>query len=173
MNTLDTILSRRSIRKYTEQKIDAETLHKLLECGMAGPTCLNKRDWSFIVVDDKDTLQKLAECNGKPAAMLPHAAVGIVVCGDTSRSFQDAVDYWVVDSAIATQNIILAATDLGIGSVWLGTWPQMERVNKIAALLKLPDCIRPLSIIALGYPAETRDTAKVLYEEDRVHFNKW
>lgn len=173
MNTVDVILTRRSIRKYTEQKIDADTMHTLLTCAMAGPTCVNARDWSFLVVDDKEMLKKLAQCNGRPASMLPDAAAAIVVCGDLSRAFPRAKDYWVVDGAIAGQNIILAAHDLGLGAVWLGTWPQMERVENIEKLFALPEHIVPHSVIALGYPAEEKPDDKVLYEEDRVHVNRW
>ncbi|MCD7737891.1 MAG: nitroreductase family protein [Lachnospiraceae bacterium] len=170
---IETILKRRSIRKYTDKKIDDETLHKLLECGMSGPTCANKRDWAFLIADDKETLEKIAQCNGGPARMLPQAAMGIVVCGDLSRSFPPAKDYWIVDASIATQNIILAATEMGIGSVWLGTWPEMNRVENIIKLFQLPGNVIPLSVIALGYPTEERSDEKKLYEEDRVHFGKW
>ncbi len=173
MNTIENILNRRSIRKYKDTKIDAETMHTLLTCAMAGPSCVNARDWSFLVVDDKELLQKLADCNGRPANMLPDAVAAIVVCGDLSRAFPKAKDYWIIDGSIAAQNVILAANDLGIGSVWLGTYPQMERVSKIVRLFGLPEEIVPHSIIALGYPDETREEKKFLYEEDRVHWNQW
>ncbi len=173
MTTIDNILQRRSIRKYTEKPIDAETMHTLLTCAMAGPTSVNSRDWAFVVVDDKALLRELSACNGTSALMLPSAAAAILVCGDLSRAFPVAPDYWVIDGAIATQNIILAANELGIGSVWLGTYPQMERVENVTKLLSLPENIVPHSIVSLGYPDEVKDTEKRLYEEDRVHFNRW
>lgn len=173
MEAVENILKRRSIRKYTTEKIDADTMHKLLECGMAGPTCVNARDWAFIAVDDNELLAKLAECNGRPAGMLPDAAAAIIVCGDLSRAFPRAKDYWIIDASIATQNIVLVANAMGIGTVWLGTYPQMERVEKIEKLLELPEEIVPLAVIALGYPAEEKPDDKFIYEESRVHFNKW
>ncbi len=173
MEAVENILKRRSIRKYTDKKIDEETMHKLLECGMAGPTCVNARDWAFIVVDDKELLRELSRCNGRAAGMLPDAAAAIIVCGDLNRAFSGAKDYWIEDASIATQNIILAASAMGLGAVWLGTYPQEDKVGNVKELIKLPDEIVPLSVIALGYPAEEKPDDKIIYEESRVHYNKW
>ena len=172
MEALENILNRTSIRKYTGRQISDEDLHQILEAGMAGPSCVNSRDWSFLVVRDRETLIQMAEANGKPAEPLKGAALGILVCADLSRSFQGASEYWVIDCSIAVQNMILAAHALGIGSVWLGTWPQMDRVRKQQELFDLPEDIVPHSIVALGYPAEEKER-KGFYEEDRVHFEKW
>ncbi|MBQ2656983.1 MAG: nitroreductase family protein [Erysipelotrichaceae bacterium] len=172
MEALDNILNRTSIRKYTDQQISEEDLHQILEAGMAGPSCVNSRDWSFLVIRNKETLAKMAEANGRPAEPLKGAALGILVCGDLNRSFKGAPEYWTIDCSIAIQNMILTAHALGIGSVWLGTWPQMDRVKKQQELFGLPEEIVPHSIIAFGYPAEKKER-KGFYEEDRVHFEKW
>lgn len=174
METLETILKRRSIRKFRDQEIEDENLHKILEAAMSGPSCVNARDYSFIVVNDRETLNKMANANGRPAELLKEASVGILVCGDLDRAFKPAKDYWVIDASIAAENICLAATSLGIGSCWLGTWPQMDRVQNQIKLFDLPENIIPHSIIALGYPAEEIDKERdSRYEEDRVHMNKW
>ena len=99
--------------------------------------------------------------------------LGILICGDLSRSFEGAKDYWVIDASIATQNMILAANAMGVGSVWLGTWPQKEKIDAQAALFQLPETQIPHSIVAFGYPAAPSDKVKLLYEEDRVHFEQW
>lgn len=141
---------------------------------MSGPCCVNAREWAFIVVTDPAKLNQMADANGSPARPLRSAAAGILVCGDLERAFKPAPDYWVIDGAIAAQNICLCAHNLGIGSVWLGTWPQMDRVEKQRALFNLPETIIPHSIIALGYSdadiAAPRDSR---YEADRVHFENW
>lgn len=173
METVNLILNRRSIRKYTDQHIDDETLHTILRAGMSGPTCANTRDWSFLVVRDKETLNKMADANGRPAGPLRTCDVGILVLGDLERAFQHAKEYWVIDGSIAAQNMILAAKDLGIGSVWLGTWPQMDRVEKQRELFNLPETVIPHSIIAFGYPAEEKTGEHPDYEESQVHFEKW
>ena len=173
MNTLDAILTRRSVRHFTEQPVPEETIRAILKAGMSGPTCVNARDWSFLVVTDRAKLSAMADANGRPAAPLREAAFGILVCGDLTRAFPPAKDYWVVDGAIAGQNMILAAWALGIGSVWLGTWPQMDRVKAQSALFGLPETQVPHSVIAFGYPAERPDRPCPDWEEDRIHFEKW
>ena len=174
MNTLEVILTRRSCRNFTARPLESETLHQLLEAAMSGPSCVNARDWSFVVVTDPEKLAQMADANGRPAEPLRHAAAGILVCGDLDRAFRPAKDYWVIDGAIAAQNLCLAAQELGLGAVWLGTWPQMNRVEAQKRLFALPESIVPHSIIALGYP-ETDLTAprESRYEDDRVHFNRW
>ena len=174
MNTLDAILTRRSCREFTAQPIENEKLHQLLEAAMSGPSCVNAQDWSFVVVTDPEKLAQMADANGRPAEPLRHAAAGILVCGDLDRAFRPAKDYWVIDGAIAAQNLCLAAQELGLGAVWLGTWPQMNRVEAQKKLFALPESIVPHSIIALGYPeADLTAPRECRYENDRVHFNQW
>lgn len=173
MDAIQNIMNRISVRQYSELEISEEVLRTILEAGMAGPSCVNARDWSFIVVRDREMLNKMAAANGRPAEPLRTAKVGILVCGDLERAFPRAQEYWVVDGSIAAQNMILAANALGIGSVWLGTWPQMNRVQAQSELFGLPDTQIPHSIIALGYPAEESTKEKTIWEEDRVHYEKW
>ena len=112
--------------------------------------------------------------SGHERPPLRKAAAGILVCGDLDRAFRLAKDYWVIDGAIAAQNICLAAQELGLGAVWLGTWPQMDRVGAQQKLFALPETIVPHSIIALGYPeADLTAPRESRYEDDRVHFNQW
>ena len=173
MEAIHAVKTRISTRQYSNQTITDEALHTILEAGMSGPTAVNARPWSFIVVRDPDMLNKMADCNGRAAEPLRRAKVGILVCGDMERAFKPAPDYWVVDGSIAAQNMILAAHAMGIGSVWLGTWPQQRKVDGQKALFNLPEHIVPHSIIAFGYPAQESTKEKLLYEADRVHFGKW
>ena len=173
METLKAIATRKSVRKFKDQKLSKEEIHEILKAGMSGPTCVNARQWSFIVVDDREMLNKMADANGRPATPLRNAALGILVCGDLERSFKPAPEYWVIDGSIAIQNMILAAHDMGIGSVWLGTWPQMDRVEAQKKLFNLPETQIPHSLIAFGYPEDETEQERDLYEEDRVHYNQW
>ena len=112
----------------------------------------------------------MAEANGIYAAPLKKAAMGILVCGDLERALPQAPDYWIIDASIAAQNMTLAAHSLGLGSVWLGTWPQMERVKAQSRLFDLPDTIIPHSIIAFGFPQNDLFEERSLFEESRVRF---
>lgn len=173
MDTIQTIRSRVSVRQYSDREIPQEVLQAILEAGMSGPSCVNARDWSFVVVREPEMLNKMADANGRPAEPLRGAKLGILICGDLDRAFKGAPDYWVVDGAIAAQNMILAAHAMGIGSVWLGTWPQMNRVKAQAELLGLPEGQIPHSIIAFGYPREPSAKEKLIWEADRVHYERW
>lgn len=174
MDALDAIFNRRSVRSFLDKPIEEAKLRLILAAAMSGPSCVNARDWSFIVVTAREQLKKMADANGPYAAPLKSAACGILVCGDLERAFEQARDYWIIDGAIAAQNIILCAEALGLGSVWLGTWPQMERVKKQAELFRLPTTVVPHSVLALGYPAESERKLRVSrYEEGRVHRNEW
>ena len=173
MDALECIRSRISVRRFSDREISDEVLHAILEAGMSGPTAVNARPWSFIVVRDPETLNAMADGNCRAAQPLRGAKLGILVLGDLERAYKNAQDYWVVDGSIAAQNMILAAHAMGVGSVWLGTWPQQEKIAAQAALFNLPETQVPHSIIAFGYPEAPDDKQKLLYEEDRVHFERW
>lgn len=191
MDALENIMTRRSVRSYTDQPISDTVLETILRAGMAGPSCTNARDWSFLVTRDPAVLAKMADANGRPADPLRGAALGILVLGDLERAFRPAPDYWIIDGSIAAQNMILAAHALGVGSVWLGTYPQMERVEAQRSLFGLPDTVIPHSLLAFGYPAGEQETVppppgpekapmpprpaleKGAFEPDRVHMDRW
>jgi len=173
LSVMDTILKRCSVREFTEQKISEADVKSILAAGMAGPSACNSRDWSFVVVDDPEMLGKMADANGPAAEPLRKAALGILVCGDVEKAFERAKEFWIIDGAIAAENMILAAKSLGIGSVWLGTWPQEEKVKNQSELFALPATQIPHSIIAFGYAAGNADQTKVTWDESVVHYNKW
>lgn len=173
MDTIQAIMTRVSTRQFSDELISDTTLRTILEAGMAGPSAVNARPWQFIVVQDKDMLNRMADVNGRAAEPLRRAALGVLLCGDLSRAFERAPDYWVVDGTIACQNMILAAHAMGVGSVWLGTWPQEEKVQGQAKLFSLPEHIVPHSIVAFGYPAGEVKVQPDRYEEDLVHMEKW
>jgi len=196
MDALENIMTRRSVRRFLDQPVSDEDLETILRAGMAGPSCVNARDWCFLVTRDPRLLEQIAAANGRAADPLKGAKLGILVMGDLERAFPPAPDYWVIDGAIAAQNMILAAHALGIGSVWLGTWPQMERVEGQRKLFGLPDTVVPHTVIAFGYADEAAEREprrppktegpgapdkvpprpaleKGAYEPERVHYDHW
>ena len=178
-DTLKTIMNRKSVRKFSDKAISEETVKTILTAGMSGPSCVNSRCWSFVVVQDKEKLLRMADANVKYADPLRNATLGILVCGDLSRTefFASAREFWAIDGAIAAQNMILAAESLGLGSCWLGTWPVKERVDNQRALFDLPEHIVPHSVIAFGWPAEDETPGpradRPEWDADRVHWEKW
>jgi nitroreductase len=165
-NRLQILFSRRSIRQYTGDAIAKEDLTSLLEAGMAAPSASNRKPWHFCTVTDAAKLKALADAHpyGK---MLAHAAAAIAVCGDPSIS-----DWWVQDCAAATENILIAVSALGLGAVWLGCHSQPEREQVVRDVLGIPNGIGVLSLLSIGYPAETKK-ARTQYDPSRVHDNQW
>lgn len=168
---LECIFKRRSVRRYTNEDVPDDLIKDILSAGMSAPSAVAKDPWEFIVVKDKRSLEKITE--GLPnGQMLPSAAVGIVVCGDISRAHTNALSYLIQDCAAAIENILLAASILGLGSVWLGVHPREDRVAYIANFFKLPENILPIAVLSIGWPADPVE-ARTRYNARRVHREKW
>jgi len=170
MDAMDAIMTRRSIRAYTDEPIGEDLVEATLKAAMAAPSAGNQQPWHFVVVDDRATLDAIPEYH-QYSAMLRQAPLAIVVCSDGGQpGGLDA--YWPQDCAAATENLLLAAHALGLGAVWLGVYPDTDRITRTRALLGLPDNITPFCIIAMGHPAEPAGPAD-RYEASRVHRNRW
>lgn len=169
MDAIEAILTRRSIRKYGPGPVSDEMMETLLRAAMASPSARNQQPWAFVVVDDRAILNAVPEFHPH-AGMLRHAPLAIVVCADTTR--QPLEGYWLQDCAAATQNVLLAAHALGLGACWVGVQPRPEREAGLKRLLDLPDWVRPVALVALGYPAETRERAD-RFDPARIHRNRW
>ncbi len=169
MDAIKAIQTRRSIRKYTGKTVNPEIIRQLLESGMYAPTARNIQPWHFIVVDEREMLDKLSVAHPY-AKMLREAPLAILVCGD--KRLQEADGYIIQDCSAATQNIMLAAHALGLGSVWLGMYPREERMQAVSGLLGIPGHILPVSLISIGYPAEEKE-APSRYRTERIHHNSF
>lgn len=151
-DALTTILTRSSVRAYTDQRVEQDKIEKLLRAGMAAPSACDKRPWHFVVVTDKQQLKGLATANPN-AGFADAAPLAIVVCGDMSKTLQGGgQEFWIQDCSAASENILLAAHALGLGAVWTGTYPATERCQAVARVLNLPQHLVPLNTIVIGYP---------------------
>ncbi|MFI3302688.1 MAG: nitroreductase family protein [Rikenellaceae bacterium] len=171
---LENIMTRSSVRSYTDQKIESEKIETLLKAGMAAPTGGNKQPWEFIVVTEREILDEIPEY-AAGAKMIRKAQTAIVVCGDTSRCMPGTlVEYWIQDCSAATENILLAAHAMGLGAVWCGAYPNndQDRVGKLKELFNLPESVYALSVIVLGYP-DSEPMPKNKWDEEKVHYNKF
>lgn len=170
--TLETIFNRTSIRSYSDQKVEKDQIMTLLKAGMSAPSAVNKQPWAFMVIDNKELMEKIGD-EFKNAGMIKKASCAIIVCGDLKLALDGvAQEFWVQDCSAATQNILLAAHSMGLGAVWCGVYPNPERVEALKNLLSLPDNIVPLNIIPIGV-REKEQEPKDKWKEDRIHWNKW
>lgn len=153
-DAMETIMTRTSIRSFTDRTVSADTVEMLLRAGMAAPTAVNKQPWHFVVIDDPAIMDSLGG-NGRQSQMWKEATLCIVVCGDLNKALEGAGQpYWIQDCSAATQNILLAAHALGLGAVWTGCYPIEERVANVSRVLNLPENLIPLCAIVMGYPNE-------------------
>lgn len=161
------IFKRRSIRKFTDEPVSEADLTLLLEAAMAAPTAMNAQPWEFVVITDPQVVQKLRNVSffGK----YNNPAV-IVVCGSMRVTRIKSADrFWVQDCSAATENILLAATAMGLGTVWIGIYPIFSYVKRISQILNLPEEVTPLNLIYIGHPAEEKE-ARTQYDAKKVHW---
>lgn len=166
---MDALFKRRSIRAYKSTPVSQENIEYILRAAMAAPSAGNQQPWHFIIIDDRSLLDQVPEVH--PYAMMcRQSPAAILVCADPS--LEKHKGYWVQDCSAAVQNILIAATEKGLGSVWLGVYPREERMEGLKKLLRIPEEIIPFALIALGYPAEKKEPAD-RYNQERLHKNAW
>jgi nitroreductase len=164
---IDIILSRRSIRQFTPEIVDKETLTLLLKAAMSAPTACNSQPWEFIVVTQKETLDQIRD---KLLFARYNAPAAIVVCGNVDIANNSAArDHWVQDCSAATENILIAAAGMGLGAVWIGIYPYPSKIKPLSEVLGIPENVIPLSVVYIGHPAEAKEP-RTQYDEHKVYW---
>ena len=169
MDALDAIFTRKSIRSYTDQSISQAIINTLIKAAMSAPSAHNQHPWHFVVIQDRDTLNKLSE-NFTYGKMLATSPLAILLCCDTNNLRNPA--FWPQDMSAATENILLASRAQDLGAVRIGLYPEESSVEFITEYFQLPAGIVPFSLISLWYPAEYPEI-KDRFSESRVHHNQW
>lgn len=167
-------IARRSYRKYTDELLTPDQVRLILEAALMSPAGKRRNPWHFVVVEERDVLEKLSVVRDMGATPIAGAALAIVVCADPAES-----DTWVEDCSIASHQMLLQATDLGLGAVWIQMRNRFDADGNSATynvrqLLSIPSNYEVLSIISIGHPDEVRkpyDTEKLQWE--KVHIGKF
>lgn len=168
------LLKRRSIRRFTQELLQAEETEQILQAALLAPTSKNSNSWQFIAVEDKEMLQKLAQCKPQSAAFIANCALAVVVTGNPLVS-----DVWIEDASIASISMQLQAEDIGVGSCWVQVREREYNEHIMAAdyvreLLSIPMPYEILSIIAFGKKQKERrphDIEELQWEN--VHIGKF
>ena len=168
MHVYEGIQLRRSIRQYDKKPIEKETIEKLLRAAMQAPSAANQQPWEFLVVENQETLQKLSSAHTYATPMKNAALAIIVLAKEEGLLFPQ---YWQQDLAAATQNILLAAVEFGLGAVWMGVAPEEDRMAYIKELFQLPQGVKAFAMLALGY--SSGNTFKDRFDADRIHYEKY
>jgi len=158
---------RRSVRKFSDQKVEADKIEKLLRAAMQAPSAANQQPWEFVVVQGKEKLEALSKMSPY-ATPIAKAPLAVVMMANKERL--KFPENWEQDMSAATQNLLLEAVKLDLGSVWLGVAPLEDIEEHVAKVLKLTDTYKPFAVIALGYPASA-DANKFVdrFDVTRVH----
>ncbi len=166
---MEAIFNRTSIRKYKEKPVEKEKIEKLLRAAMQAPSAVNEQPWEFIVIENKETLNKLSGMSPYSKMVANSAVTFVIVANKDKLRVSDA---WQQDLGAATENLLLEATYLGLGAVWLGTAVSEENMNFVKKLFKLPENIIPYAVVPVGYP-DQNSTVVDRFNEDSVHYEKF
>lgn len=166
---INAILTRRSIRSYTDKNISKQDMDLILKAAMYAPTARNLQYWRFLVIQDKANMAKLEKIQPYNT-LLNSANAAIIVCSDMENEV--AQKYYMQDCGASIQNIMLAATSLGIGSITLGLYPNADQVTAIKEQFNIPENVAPIGIVALGYPNEEKPDPE-RFDEAKIHYEKW
>jgi nitroreductase len=172
VEVLEIIKERRSIRKYKTKPVENEKINKVLEAARLAPSANNQQPWHFILVTKPEAKESLRAAFKPERQWLMQAPAIIVACADPKKAWKrnDGEEYWKVDAAIAMQNLVLAATELGLGTCWIAVFNE----KAVKKALNMPKHIRVVAMTPLGYPDEDKGPVtdrKTLNEI--VHFEKW
>ena len=147
---LQTILTRRSIRRYTGDTVSREQIDVMLTAAWAAPSANGLRPWVVVVVQDEGQRRLLSQVH-RYARMVAEAPVAFAMCADPEET-----SFWIDDCSAATQNILLAAHAMGLGGVWIGIYQRQEYQERVREILRLPANLAVHCLIAVGHPAETK-----------------
>ena len=167
MTVIDAISKRRSIRKFKSgETVTDEQIKIMLEAAMLAPSACNTRPWEFIVVKDKDKLEQIKKTHPY-TGMLETASVAIIICALPDVQKDIASDYYPQDCGAATQNILLQAAELGLGTCWCGVYPKEERIAEIRNIFDMKSL--PFNVIAIGVPDED-PAPRGFYDESKIKY---
>jgi len=169
MDVMDAIKQRRSIRNYADRPVENEKLNLILEAGRLAPSAANRQEWRFVVVKDPETRQKLMKA-AKGQAFVGQAPVVIAACAETDNHVMSCGQLsYPIDVAISVDHMTLKAMEEGLGTCWVGAFYE-EEVKKI---LGIPDDIRVVELLILGYPADIPPPRPRLSMSEILHYEKW
>lgn len=166
---MNSIFKRKSIRQFRDLEIEDKKIEKILKAGMQAPSAHNSQPWEFIVVQNKESINKIANMS-KYAKPAQNSACCIITLCNMNLIKDKKTEAWIQqDMSACTENILIQAVEEGLGGVWLGTYPDEERSNYLKEIFEVPNPLIPFSVVVLGYPKEEYDTED-RYDESRIHY---
>lgn len=169
MDILEAIRKRRSIRNYKDLDVEKEKISKILEAARLAPSASNRQEWRFVVVKDREKRKKLAEA-AKNQKFVEEAPVVIACCAETDNHLMSCGQLcYPIDVAIAIEHAALAAVEEGLGTCWVGAFYE----DKVKQILQIPDEIRVVELLTLGYYEKEPALKERLSLKDIVKYESW
>lgn len=165
---MNELFNRVSVRDFMDGRVENDKVDLMMKAAMHAPSARNQRAWEFIVVDDRRLLAELSKATPY-AGPVGRAPMAIVILGN--RDNMVSPQMWEQDLAACTENLLLAATSVGLGTVWIGVAPMRERMNAVADIFDLTENLMPFALVAVGYPKEKPEPHTDRYDPSRVHHN--
>lgn len=171
LDALTAIRNRKSVRNFTGTAVTKEQLEILIKAAMAAPSAVNCQPWEFIVVTERKILDALGDALPY-CKMIYKASAAIIVCGNPEKAHRKLVEYAIIDSTCASENLLLAAEAIGLGAIWTAAYPYPDRMKSVRDILNIPETIIPLNVIPIGYPTG-EDLPKDKFKPEKIHNEKW
>ena len=176
MDLTQGLLTRRSIRKYAQDKpVSREMILELIKTAQHAPSAHNTQPWEFLVVENKEDLAKFRNLQ-RASSFADNASAVVLVCVDEEKTFSREKEGWSyadIDGSAATMTLILAAHAKGLGACWCGASPMTKPIADVKEYFNLPENIKPFSIVTLGYPESEPKQPVDRANEAKVHWDKW
>lgn len=169
---MNSLFERASVREFTSEEVEIQDIEDIIRAGMQAPSAMNSQPWEFIVVNDPEDMEAVSKMSPYAGPAAGAQKLIIVLANKKILEEHGTIDYFQQDLGACTQNCLLEATDKKIGSVWLGFYPNEERVNALREYFDIPDYIIPFAVIALGYPVE-KPTARRNFKPEKIHFARY
>lgn len=177
------ILSRKSVRSFTDREVTDEQVNVILRSAMAAPSGRDIRPWSFVVLRDRGQYGRIFGDDNFNMRIYLKSSVVVVVCADTTVVMKARKDpdrpmsiqpngTWRDDMGACTENLLLAAESLGLGAVWTACYPYTDRYEPVKRELGLPSEVVPYAVIAIGWPDALYEP-KDKWDPERIHYDKW
>lgn len=169
MELIEALATRRSVRQFQDRPVPEEHIATIIAAAMTAPSAGNQQPWHFVVISDREKLNQIPSFHPH-SAMVAQAPVAVLVCGDPQGA--PWPDFWVQDCSAAVQNLLLAARDLGLGTVWAGVYPAEERMAGFRRLFAVPEQVYPFALVPVGWP-KGPFSAVDRFKPERIHAETW
>ncbi|MGD1832536.1 MAG: nitroreductase family protein [Sphaerochaetaceae bacterium] len=167
---MNAIFARKSVRTFTDQKVDKDSLLKIVHAGMAAPSAMNVKPWQFIVIEDPEQKKKVSSIS--PYARFAATAKAVIIAlADTSK-ISRMNNKWEQDLSAATENMLLQIVEEGLGGCWIGLYPNEDRMKEISSVIQSPSHIIPFSIIALGH-TDAEPALRQTFDDSIIHWDRY